>query len=91
MTDDKKRLDSEEKRRRNRIFYWALFVIALNGLQVIWPNWGTQACAMVGTVYALYRIVVYDNKRNRYSRRYYNWAGKPLNHPKTGILHHEKN
>ncbi|KRL01768.1 hypothetical protein FC20_GL000710 [Lactobacillus equicursoris DSM 19284 = JCM 14600 = CIP 110162] len=37
--------------------------------------WIFQALAMVGTAYALYRIVVWDNVNNRYSRKYYDWAG----------------
>ncbi|WP_338148830.1 hypothetical protein [Lactobacillus acetotolerans] len=74
----KPRISTTEKARRNRIFFWAVIVIVINLLQVIFKNWITGTVAMIGTIYALYRIVVFDNRNNRLSRKYYDWKGKPL-------------
>ena len=57
---------------------WTVFVIIINAVSLVTKLWVFQAAAMIGTTYALYKIVVWDNKKNRYSRKYYNWAGHDL-------------
>ncbi|WP_267413534.1 hypothetical protein [Lactobacillus sp. B4026] len=74
----KVKVSAKEQARRNGILLWTVFVIVINFLQMICKNWLTTIVAMVGTIYALYRIVVYDNPRNRLSQKYYNWQGKKL-------------
>lgn len=79
---NKNAVSEEEKARRKRILFWTVVVIVINLLQILFKNWFTQAIASIGTVYALYQLVVYDNKKNRLSRKYYDWRGKPLNKSK---------
>lgn len=74
----KVKVSAKEQARRNGILLWTVFVIVINFLQLICKNWLTTIVAMVGTIYALYRIVVYDNPRNRLSQKYYNWRGEKL-------------
>lgn len=81
--ESKQTITKEEKERRNRIFFWAVVVIAVNTLSISYSNIITQIISTVVTAYALYRVVVYDNKKNRYSRKYYDRAGRPLAQPKT--------
>lgn len=81
--ESKQKITKEEKERRNRIFFWAVVVIAVNTLSISYSNIITQIISTVVTAYALYRVVVYDNKKNRYSRKYYDRAGRPLAQPKT--------
>lgn len=81
--ESKQKITKEEKERRNRIFFWAVIVIAVNALSISYSNIITQIISTVVTAYALYRVVVYDNKKNRYSRKYYDRAGRPLAQPKT--------
>ena len=81
--ESKQTITKEEKERRNRIFFWAVVVIAVNALSISYSNIITQIISTVVTAYALYRVVVYDNKKNRYSRKYYDRAGRPLAQPKT--------
>ncbi|GHN32135.1 hypothetical protein ME790_12060 [Lactobacillus delbrueckii] len=71
-------VSAAEKARRDRIFMWTVFVIIINAVSLVTKLWVFQAAAMIGTTYALYKIVVWDNKKNRYSRKYYNWAGHAL-------------
>ena len=79
MTKLKKtKVTAKEKARRNRILFWAVVVIVVNLLQILFKNWITSLIAMVGTVYALYRIVVFDNPKNRLSQKYYDWKGNKL-------------
>lgn len=75
----KAKISEKEKARRNNIFIWTVFVIAINLLQILFKNWITSLIAMVGTIYALYRIVVYENPKNRLSQKYYDWKGNKLN------------
>ena len=75
----KAKITEKEKARRNNIFIWTVFVIAINLLQILFENWTTSLIAMVGTIYALYRIVVYENPKNRLSQKYYDWKGNKLN------------
>lgn len=75
----KAKITEKEKARRNNIFIWTVFVIAINLLQILFKNWTTSLIAMVGTIYALYRIVVYENPKNRLSQKYYDWNGNQLN------------
>nr|WP_167594932.1 hypothetical protein [Lactobacillus kullabergensis] len=79
MTKLKKtKVTAKEKARRNRILFWAIVVIVVNLLQILFKNWITSLIAMVGTIYALYRIVVFDNPKNRLSQKYYDWKGNKL-------------
>lgn len=79
MTKLKKtKVSDKEKARRNRILFWAVVVIVVNLLQILFKNWITSLIAMVGTIYALYRIVVFDNPKNRLSQKYYDWKGNKL-------------
>ena len=73
-----KKFATDELARRNRVFLWTLFVIVINAISIATKLWVFQVVAMIGTVYALYKIVVWDNKGNRYSRKYYDWAGHAL-------------
>lgn len=75
----KAKVTEKEKARRNKIFIWTMFVIVINLLQILFKNWITNLIAMVGTIYALYRIVVYENPKNRLSQKYYDWKGNKLN------------
>lgn len=75
----KAKVTAQEKSRRNRLFLWAIFVVMVNLLKLVMKNWLTNLVAMVGTIYALYRIVVYDNPKNRLSQKYYDWKGHKLN------------
>ena len=72
------KVSDKEKARRNRILFWAVVVIVVNLLQILFKNWITSLIAMVGTIYALYRIVVFDNPKNRLSQKYYDWKGNKL-------------
>ncbi|KJY58105.1 uncharacterized protein JF76_04220 [Lactobacillus kullabergensis] len=74
----KTKVTAKEKARRNRILFWAIVVIVVNLLQILFKNWITSLIAMVGTIYALYRIVVFDNPKNRLSQKYYDWKGNKL-------------
>lgn len=74
----KTKSSSKERARQNKIFFWAVVVIGINFLQLIFKNWITSLIAMVGTIYALYRIVVFDNPKNRLSQKYYDWKGNKL-------------
>ncbi|WEV37321.1 hypothetical protein [Lactobacillus sp. ESL0677] len=74
----KVKVTSKEKARRNRLFMWAMFVVVINLLQLILKNWITNLIAMIGTIYALYKIVVYDNPKNHLSQKYYDWKGNKL-------------
>ena len=74
----KTKVSANEKARRNRILFWAFVVIVINLLQILFKNWITSLIAMVGTIYALYRIVVFDNPKNRLSQKYYDWKGNKL-------------
>ena len=79
MTKLKKtKVSDKEKARRNRILFWSIVVIVINLLQILFKNWITSLIAMVGTIYALYRIVVFDNPKNRLSQKYYDWKGNKL-------------
>lgn len=79
MTKLKKtKVTAKEKARRNRILFWAVVVIVVNLLQILFKNWITSLIAMIGTIYALYRIVVFDNPKNRLSQKYYDWKGNKL-------------
>ncbi|WP_410175453.1 hypothetical protein [Lactobacillus johnsonii] len=73
-----KKVSREEEARRKRVLYWTVFVIAINIPQLFFKNIFIEGCAMIGTIYALYRLVVFDNKKNRLSRKYYDWKGRPL-------------
>nr|WP_232350318.1 hypothetical protein [Lactobacillus sp. M0396] len=74
----KTKVSANEKARRNRILFWSFVVIVINLLQILFKNWITSLIAMVGTIYALYRIVVFDNPKNRLSQKYYDWKGNKL-------------
>ena len=74
----KTKVSDKEKARRNRILFWAVVVIVVNLLQILFKNWITSLIAMVGTIYSLYRIVVFDNPKNRLSQKYYDWKGNKL-------------
>ena len=74
----KTKVTAKEKARRNRILFWTVVVIVVNLLQSLLKNWITNLIAMVGTIYALYRIVVFDNPKNRLSQKYYDWKGNKL-------------
>ena len=79
----KKELSLEEKKHREKMFMWALFVIVINAISISFKGVVfIQVAALIGTVYALYRMVVYENKNNRNSRKYYDWAGRPLSQQK---------
>ena len=71
-----KKVSREEEARRKRVLYWTVFVIAINIPQLFFKNIFIEGFAMIGTIYALYRLVVFDNKKNRLSRKYYDW--RPL-------------
>ena len=73
-----KKVSREEEARRKRVLYWTIFVIAINIPQLFFKNIFIEGFAMIGTIYALYRLVVFDNKKNRLSRKYYDWKGRPL-------------
>ena len=74
----KTNVSNKESARRNRILFWTIVVIVINLLQILFKNWITSLIAMVGTIYALYRIVVFDNPKNRLSQKYYDWKGNKL-------------
>ena len=74
----KTKVSDKEKARRNRILFWSIVVIVINLLQILFKNWITSLIAMVGTIYSLYRIVVFDNPKNRLSQKYYDWKGNKL-------------
>ena len=74
----KTNVSNKERARRNRILFWTIVVIVINLLQILFKNWITSLIAMVGTIYALYRIVVFDNPKNRLSQKYYDWKGNKL-------------
>ena len=71
-----------EKKRRNNLFMWALIVVAVNAAWLLTKNDMVQAISTVISVYAFYRVVVYDNHKNRYSRRFYDRTGRRLTDPK---------
>lgn len=71
-----------EQKRRNNLFLWALVVVAVNAAWLLTKNNMVQAISTVITVYAFYRVVVYDNHKNRYSRRLYDRTGRRLTDPK---------
>jgi Ca2+/Na+ antiporter len=75
----KEKVTPKEVARRNNLFMWTVFVIVVNFIQVLFKNWLTGLVAMVGTIYALYRVVVYDNPKNRLSQKYYDWRGNKIN------------
>lgn len=75
----KEKVTPKEAARRNSLFMWTVFVIVINLVQVLFKNWLTGLVAMVGTIYALYRVVVYDNPKNRLSQKYYDWRGNKIN------------
>lgn len=75
----KEKVTPKEIARRNGLFMWTVFVIMINLVQVLFKNWLTSLVAMVGTIYALYRVVVYDNPKNRLSQKYYDWHGNKIN------------
>ncbi|RMC25502.1 MULTISPECIES: hypothetical protein [unclassified Lactobacillus] len=75
----KEKVTPKEVARRNGLFMWTVFVIVINLVQVLFKNWLTSLVAMVGTIYALYRVVVYDNPKNRLSQKYYDWRGNKIN------------
>ncbi|RMC51653.1 hypothetical protein [Lactobacillus sp. ESL0225] len=75
----KEKVIPKEVARRNGLFMWTVFVIVINLVQVLFKNWLTSLVAMVGTIYALYRVVVYDNPKNRLSQKYYDWRGNKIN------------
>ena len=74
----KTNVSNKERARRNHILFWTIVVIVINLLQILFKNWITSLIAMVGTIYALYRIVVFDNPKNRLSQKYYDWKGNKL-------------
>lgn len=79
----KKQLSTAEINHRKRMFMWALLVIIINAVSLIFKGVALlQAAALFITVYALYRMVVYENKSNHDSRKYYDWAGRPLSRKK---------
>jgi Ca2+/Na+ antiporter len=79
----KKQLSSEEKEHREKMFMWAVVVIIVNAISIFFKGVVfLQVAALVVTVYALYRMVVYENKNNRNSRKYFDWTGRPLSHQK---------
>ena len=60
MTKLKKtKVTAKEKARRNRILFWAVVVLVVNLLQILFKNWITSLIAMVGTIYALIALAVY--------------------------------
>ena len=73
-----KKFRREEEGRRKRVLYLRIFGIAVNIRQFFFKNIFIEGFAMIGTIYALYRLVVFDNKKNRLSRKYYDWKGRPL-------------
>ncbi|CAM3191278.1 hypothetical protein SAMN04487792_1265 [Lactobacillus bombicola] len=75
----KEKVTPKEVARRNGLFMWTVFVIVINLVQILFKNWLTSLVAMVGTIYALYRVVVYDNPKNRLSQKYYDWRGNKIN------------
>lgn len=74
----------DEKGRRNRLFWWSLIVVVVNVVMLMMPNFLTRSASMLITAYALYRVAVWDNKKNRYSRKFYDRAGNPLEKPLEG-------
>lgn len=80
----KKQISLEQKKYYERCFMWAVLVIIVNAISVAFKGIVIlQVLALVVTVYALYRMVVYENKNNRNSRKYYDWAGRPLSQDKS--------
>lgn len=76
-------LSTEQIAYKKLVFMWALIVIAVNAVAILFKDVVLlQVAALVVTVYALYRLTVYDNKRNRDSRKYYDWKGRPLSQVK---------
>ncbi|MGR3742401.1 hypothetical protein [Companilactobacillus sp. DQM5] len=53
-------MDQKEKKRRNKVFLWAIIVVAVNIIQYIYHNSITIGIALVITVYALYVITIKD-------------------------------
>lgn len=78
-----KQLSQQQKEYRQKLFMWTLIVIAVNAVSIVFKGVvAIQVAALIVTVYALYRVVVYENKNNRNSRKYYDWAGRPLSQSK---------
>lgn len=79
----KKQLTPEERKHRERMFMWAVLVIIVNAISLVFKGVVfVEVAALIVTVYALYRMVVYENKNNRHSRKYYDWIGRPLSRQK---------
>ncbi|GKQ43277.1 hypothetical protein RD055328_12000 [Companilactobacillus sp. RD055328] len=53
-------MDINEKKRRNKIFIWAIIVIVVNLLQYFIHNSVTIGIASLVTVYALYVVTIKD-------------------------------
>ena len=62
----------------NRSEWTFYFLSSVQFNFTIGENIFIEGFAMIGTIYALYRLVVFDNKKNRLSRKYYDWKGRPL-------------
>lgn len=79
----KKQLSEQQKEYYQKLFMWAVIVIIVNAVAIAFKGVvAIQVAALIATVYALYRVVVYENKNNRNSRKYYDWAGRPLSQSK---------
>lgn len=55
-----KKVSREEEARRKRVLYWTIFVIAINIPQLFFKNIFIEGFAMIGTIYALYRLGWYS-------------------------------
>lgn len=51
-------MKSSKKKLQNKIFFWALIVIAVNLIQYLFHNSVTVGISLVITVYALYAITI---------------------------------
>lgn len=74
----KKPMSVEERKHCELMFRWALLVIIVNAISIFFKGIGfINIAALIVTVYALYRMVVYENKNNRNSKKYYDYRGLP--------------
>lgn len=61
-------MNSEESKRRNKIFIWALVVVVVNSIQYFFHNPITVGVALIVTVYALYVITIKDRVESKQTK-----------------------
>lgn len=61
-------MNSEESKRRNKIFIWALVVVVVNLIQYFFHNPITIGVALIVTVYALYVITIKDRVESKQTK-----------------------